>query len=210
MRQRYGLWLLGSLPNDHKPYLCRFAGLVSSCSAERRAEIERSLDRHPDRLDRYLRAIRTVDAVAEYSNAVASSPVVTPQVARSIEAGRVFVQQVEAEFGLLTAEEVGRLLGSRAVKPADLARKRYEAGGLVVLPRGSQRLYPGFQFDGATVRPVIAPLIPLGREYDIDPVGVAAWMFRRTTFLDGDRPVDHIDEIERLLDVARRQWGVEW
>jgi hypothetical protein len=39
---------------------------------------------------------------------------------------------------------------------------------------------------------------------------VIMWMMSPTTYFDGDRPADHVGDVQRLLSVAERTWSIEW
>lgn len=136
---------------------------------------------------------------------------VTPATARMLQATANRIQAIDDEFGLLGSAEVAGILGSRGEPrsfTADLRRQRR----ILSLPRLNRLVYPGFQFDRSTgaIRPLIAPLIELAVEYDRAPENIVFWLCRETSYLDGDRPVDHLDDADRILEVASEAWGVDW
>lgn len=123
--------------------------------------------------------------------------------ARAVEAERQLYRQIVGEFGLLTAEEADRHLGS----PAATARAE---GRLLGIDREQRVIYPGFQFGGHDIRPVIARLIDVGRQHGRTELGLIQWLVSPTTYLHGKRPVDVIDVPDKLLETARSSFGVEW
>lgn len=157
-------------------------------------------------------ALMSRNAVQRLASAVGSLPtVVDPATARAVQATENVWRQLDAEFGLLSSSEVGQLLGAKRANrtyAADL-RKR---GELLGVQRKNAYVYPGFQFDrnAGTVRPWVAPLLGLAAEQRRSAVDVVMWMMAPTTYFDGDRPVDHLDDTERLLSVASRSWGTVW
>lgn len=148
-------------------------------------------------LGRAIRAAHIVDA--------------SPQLARAVQARENLYDSIEAEFGLFSTAEAADRMGSRAQvgrrNAASTARKGHR---LLAITRGQYLLFPGFQFNHNGIRPVIAELISLGAQYDRSEAGLIQWLARPTTYLDGARPVDIIDEPERLLSVARDAFGVQW
>jgi len=135
-----------------------------------------------------------------------------PAVARAVQAERNLYDRIDAEFGLLTSAEVGRRLGSRSTAPRNLAVTTRRGGALVAITRAHQTLYPGFQF-GADGRPlaVIRTLREVAGESQWSENGIVQWLCAPTTYLDGLRPVDLLaSDPDRIVDVARRAWNVEW
>ena len=60
------------------------------------------------------------------------------------------------------------------------------------------------------MRPWVAPLLTLAESNERSAADVIVWMMSPTTYFDGDRPADHVDDAQRLLSVAERVWGIEW
>lgn len=73
-------------------------------------------------------------------------------------------------------------------------------------------IFPGFQFDhkAGAVRDWIAPLLVLAERYEWPAEDVILWIMSPTTYFDDDRPIDHVDDAQRLLGVAERAWGIVW
>lgn len=134
----------------------------------------------------------------------------SPQLARAAVAEENLYTDIEREFGLLGTTEVADRLGSRAGAPRNVASTARKNGRLLAIRRGQYLLFPGFQFDESGIRPVIAEYLRLGREHDRSEVGMIQWLVRPTTYLDGMRPVDIINDPDRLLSVASEAFGVQW
>lgn len=81
---------------------------------------------------------------------------------------------------------------------------------LLALRRGRYPVYPGFQFDSAGVRPLIAALLAVAREHGWDETSVIESLVSPTTYLAGQRPVDASEHPDRLLDLARESFGISW
>jgi hypothetical protein len=136
-----------------------------------------------------------IDSVAVYTE---------PAVARAVQAERNLYDRIDAEYGLLTAAEAGRRMGSRSTAPRNLA--------LLGISRGHQTLYPGFQFgaDGQPL-PVIRTLRELAQRVGWSESSAVQWLCAPTTYLDGRRPAELLAaDPDRVLDVAQRAWAVEW
>lgn len=144
-----------------------------------------------------------IDAVAIYTE---------PAVARAVQAERNLYDRIDAEYGLLTAAEAGRRMGSRSTAPRNLAAAARRSGALLGISRGHQTLYPGFQF-GADGRPlpVIRALRELAQRVGWSETSVVQWLCAPTTYLDGRRPVELLAaEPDQILGVAQLAWAVEW
>ncbi len=144
-----------------------------------------------------------IDSVAVYTE---------PAVARAVQAERNLYDRIDAEYGLLTAAEAGRRMGSRSTAPRNLAAVARRNGALLGISRGHQTLYPGFQFgaDGQPL-PVIRTLRELAQQVGWSESSVVQWLCAPTTYLDGRRPAELLAaDPDRVLDVAQRAWAVEW
>lgn len=138
-----------------------------------------------------------------------------PAIARAAQATENAVKSIEDEFGLLTSAQVAQLLGSTSSSAAvrSLANDMRARGELLHVRRLNKYLYPGFQFDRALgrVKPLVKPLLQLADANSWEPEDVVLWLCSPTTYFeDSSRPVDHFAEPDRVLDVARRAWGVDW
>jgi len=137
--------------------------------------------------------------------------VVDSATARAVQATENVWRRVESEFGLLSSSEVSALLGASNTKRAYASDLR-KRGELLATLRKNGYVFPGFQFDheAGAVRPWVAPLLTLAQGNERSAADVIMWMMSPTTYFDGDRPADHVDDTQRLLSVAERVWGIEW
>lgn len=137
--------------------------------------------------------------------------VVDPAMARAVQATENAWRAVESEFGLLSSSEVDILLGARNADQAYAAELR-KRGELLSTLRKNSYVFPGFQLDHnvGVVRDWVAPLLTLAERNERSAADVIMWMMSPTTYFDGNRPADHVNDAERLLDVAERAWSIEW
>lgn len=151
-------------------------------------------------------ADRSVHALGR---AMASNPAPTsPQLARSIQAETNAWKRIEAEFGLLASGEVAKLLGGSGTN-RNFASEKRRAGKILGVARGNTYRYPGFQFDRrrGTVLGVIGRLIALAAENGWPHEDVVLWLSSPSAYFhEQDRPVDHLEEPDRLLAAARDQF----
>jgi hypothetical protein len=133
---------------------------------------------------------------------------VSPQVALSLAAAEERWRSVHAEFGLLTSQETAPLLG---LNTADDVRALYAAGGLIAVHRGGRVLYPGFQVDRTTqtVLPVIRELLLAAEEAGRSEASLILWLVSPSGHLDGSRPVDLLDNPDRLLTAVKDSFIVQ-
>ena len=113
-------------------------------------------------------------------------------------------QQLDEEFGLLTSAEVARLSRSTAKNTAATAARWASARKIVAVPGGDGgNRFPGFQFGpGGQPKPVVAEVIGvLGSK--LDAAALALWFVGANGWLNGDRPVDVMDEAPgEVVDAA--------
>jgi hypothetical protein len=126
----------------------------------------------------------------------------SPALAPSLAATEEMWRSVHAEFGLLTAQELAPLLGLE--DPEDV-RALYADGVLIAVHRGGRVLYPGFQIDRETqrVRPVIHELLLAAENAGRSEASLILWLISPSDCLDGPRPVDLLDDPDRVLAAAR-------
>jgi hypothetical protein len=135
-----------------------------------------------------------------------------PAVARAVQAELNLYARIEAEFGMLTSTEAGKRMGSRSSAPRNLATTARRNKTLVAVRQGNYLAYPGFQFgpDGKPL-PVIARLLAVADDSGWSEAGLVQWLCAPTTYLDGDRPVDHLaTDPDRVLAVAGEALSVSW
>ena len=144
------------------------------------------------------------------SAAEAAGTAPSPQLDRAIRATAEAWRRLEEEFGLLTSGEVAELLGVTSAGPGWVAAQR-KARKIIGVREGNTYLYPGFQFDHQTVLPVIAPLLELAHANAWSSDDLTLWMFGPTTsFVQEDRPVDHLREPEAVLAAATLTMEALW
>lgn len=134
----------------------------------------------------------------------------SPSLARAIQAEQNLYDRIHEEFGLLTSTEAGARLGSRSAHQRNLALAARKDGRLLAIRRGRYTLYPGFQFGESGARPVIEELVRVGQRHGWSETGLVQWLMSPTTYLDGDRPVDVLEDATRLIQVAEASLGARW
>ena len=135
-----------------------------------------------------------------------------PAVARAVQAEHNLYARIEAEFGMLTSTEAGKRMGSRSSASRNLATTAHRKRALVAVRRGNYLAYPGFQFgpDGQPLA-VIRRLRDVAAANDWSEAGLVQWLCSPTTYLDGDRPVDHLTtDPDRVVAVAAEALAVSW
>lgn len=155
---------------------------------------------------------RTLRNAAALGGAIHAAHVsASPQLARAVQAEQNLYEKVEREFGLLSTAEVGTRMGSRSSAKRNAALDARSAGRLVALRRGRYLLFPGFQFaaDGSPL-PVVGVLAAISRRLGRSETGLIQWLCSPSGYLDGDRPVDHLDEPELVISVANNAFEVSW
>lgn len=140
----------------------------------------------------------------------ASKGITAPQLARAMQATEHVWKDIETEHGMLTSTDAARLIGSEK-SGRSLASYRRAAGKLIGIKRGNKYVYPGFQFDrrSGQVHPLIPELIAMAAEIGWDQEDLALWMVSPSGYFGGERPVDHLDDVD-LVDKARLAATVEW
>lgn len=135
-----------------------------------------------------------------------------PAIARAVQAECNLYDRIDAEFGLLSGTEAGKRMGSRSSAPRNLAAAAHRSKTLLGLRRGNQVTYPGFQFgpDGRPL-PVIKRLREVAEANAWSEKGLVQWLCSPTTYLYGDRPVDHLStDPDRVVDVAAQDMAISW
>ena len=135
-----------------------------------------------------------------------------PAVARAVQAEHNLYARIDAEFGMLTSTEAGKRMGSRSSAPRNLATTAHRNKALVAVRRGNYLSYPGFQFgpDGKPLA-VVARLREVAEANGWSEAGLVQWLCSPTTYLDGDRPVDHLaTDPDRVVEVAAEALAVSW
>jgi hypothetical protein len=135
-----------------------------------------------------------------------------PAVARAVQAELNLYARIEAEFGMLTSTEAGKRMGSRSSAPRNLATTARRNKTLLAVRQGNYLAYPGFQFgpDGKPLA-VIGRLLEVADECGWSEAGLVQWLCSPTSYLDADRPVDHLTtDPDRVVAVAAEALNVSW
>lgn len=136
------------------------------------------------------------------------SGTVTPAAATRAAATDSLWREIEHDHGLLTADEVRQLAGA---KGKTYASDKRHSGHLMGVKRLNRILYPGFQFDGNSPRPVMRQLHRAAAEYEVPEEAVLLWIVSPTTWWGDDtRPVDHLEDTDGILGAFRSRFGTEW
>lgn len=114
------------------------------------------------------------------------------------------------EFGLLAAEEVATLVGSKSANRSAAAYNLRRGGRIFLIATADGDRYPGFQFDVASRRPwpavadILAALAPL----ELSGWELLAWFTAATGWLDDQRPVDLLTSAPaRVVEAAQQEVG---
>jgi hypothetical protein len=109
---------------------------------------------------------------------------------------------VAAEFGVWSAAEAGRRIGSRGHSPTTAIRRWAAQGKLLAVPVAGLDHYPGFVFGSdSRPRPVLAQVAAAlsGRT----GWALVAWLVSPQDVLGGGRPVDLLDtDPDRVVAAA--------
>ncbi|UXN32779.1 hypothetical protein [Glutamicibacter sp. M10] len=157
-------------------------------------------------------AVEMEQSLSSLGPALAKIPTsVSPQLARASAATEQAWRELESEFGLLTSTEVSDLVGSDSPNRSYASNQRSQ-GKLIAVKRPKGLRYPGYQFDRSehAILPVIEELIALAQAAGRSESSLALWIIRPTGYLDGDRPVDRFSDPERVLEVAKPAFDVQW
>lgn len=159
-------------------------------------------------------ANRRVRESAQAVGAALSSVTVytEPAVARAVQAEHNLYARIAAEFGMLSSTGAGKRMGSRSSAPRNLATTAHRNKALVAVRRGNYLAYPGFQFgtDGQPLA-VIRRLREVAEANGWSEAGLVQWLCSPTTYLDGNRPADHLrTEPDRVVAVAAEALAVSW
>lgn len=102
--------------------------------------------------------------------------------------------ELAAEWGVLSAEEVADLLGSRARNRAAAASRLKAQGRLFSVPYRSRTIFPAFQFADGLLRPVVAEVLAALLPAGWSDWEIALWFTTANGRLGDRRPVDALDD----------------
>lgn len=159
------------------------------------------------------RTIATERAALALGVAISDLPVVNPERARSIQATVNLIRSVDEKYGLLSATEVGQLLGSESASARNLAGSRHRAGELIALESRGGRKYPGYQFVDGRPRRVIAELRGLADENGWSEYDLFLWMVTPSTRFAGRAAADLLGTPggdEKVREVTALEMQTEW
>ncbi|WP_186322378.1 MULTISPECIES: hypothetical protein [Nocardiaceae] len=114
---------------------------------------------------------------------------------------------------VIDSTEIARILAPTATSTPSVAQKRRLAGELIGLPVGARPdyLYPLFQFDALRHR-IHDVVCHANRRLfaNEDPYGAASWWLTPTDMLDGNSPLEDLEEgqlteiaVDNVIDHAR-------
>lgn len=155
--------------------------------------------------DGYRTAVKSISALGEAASSLSVLP--GPATRRAVLDTELQLREVEEEFGLLDAAEMGQRAGSGAVSQRAWASARHRAGELIAIRRGQRLRYPSFQLDAdGRVRPVIAAIVTVLGEAGWSERSMLLWLVASNGWLEGARPVDLLDsDGERVVQAARHR-----
>ncbi|MEV7648194.1 hypothetical protein [Arthrobacter sp. NPDC089319] len=136
-------------------------------------------------------------------------PMVTPETAAGIAATEQAMRDMEREFTFFSELDITDLVIAETLRePKDLLRE----GKLLGFTYRGRTVYPSFQFDPKTgmIREAVPLLLSVAAEYQIPSKELAQWLCDPSGYLSGDRPVDHLHDIGRVVEAAKDHYGVVW
>jgi hypothetical protein len=112
----------------------------------------------------------------------------------NLEQRKTFVDQ----FPCLSQDAISSINGSRQSRATN---------DYLVLQFSGEKIYPTFQFDNeGKLKPGIKTAVLILSERH-SAWKIAFWLTGEGVFLDGERPVDHLDDIEWIKQAARQEAG---
>lgn len=113
------------------------------------------------------------------------------------------------EFGLFSAEQVAKLVGSKSANRSAAAYNLRRDGKIFAVVTADGDRYPGFEFDPDSGRPrpavgqVLAALAPL----ELSGWELFAWFTAPTGWLDDRRPADLLSSAPAVVAAALQEAG---
>lgn len=137
-----------------------------------------------------------------------AEPSVSHPLAMGLRAAEILWRNVSAEFGLLTATELSLRIGDGTPDPG-MVNGLFREGRLIALHRAGQVLFPGFQIQRGTgiVWTAIRDLRQTAGSVGRSDQSLISWLVTPSGYLGGARPVDLLDDPERVLGAARRAFN---
>jgi hypothetical protein len=162
-----------------------------------------------------LEAVREVFAASRVSSqrAVEVMETLAGDLGSSVDDGMLLQARLTAtrlraigtEFGLLTSDQVARRVGSTARNSSATPTRWARAGKVFTVETADKRLYPAFQFDPATGRPLPVIEDVLAILGPATGTTAALWFTAPNAYLEDARPVDRLaDNPAAVVDAATR------
>jgi len=108
------------------------------------------------------------------------------------------------------AHEVALRMYADSADPTAALRKLRDEQGVLAVDIEGRDLYPSFQFESSTVKPIVVEVLRLLKSHDYGDWEIAIWFFCANGWLDGDSPIDvllandpHASEL--LRDAAEQE-----
>ncbi len=108
-----------------------------------------------------------------------------------------------AETPLLTAAEVRQQSGLTPRNKSEPASRWKREGKLFALRKGSVDLYPAFQFEDGTPKPVMGKILA-ALPGEMTPWQTALWFASGNGWLDGEEPQNCLARPEEVIEAAKR------
>ncbi|HJF13982.1 MAG TPA: hypothetical protein K8V32_04155 [Enteractinococcus helveticum] len=135
---------------------------------------------------------------------------ISPQMAAGIVATENAWRDMEAEFGLLDGRTVAQISGSKQTT-GGFANDRRKARKILGISRRNAYRYPGFQFtESGKIYESVLAVLRVAPELGVSDEDVAQWFLLESPSLDGNRPVDVIDDVAQVLAVFQSRFGTQW
>lgn len=108
-----------------------------------------------------------------------------------------------SEVPALTAAQIAEAAGSKASNKSATANRWKSAGQIFSVSQAGRETFPAFQFDHGEPRPIIGKLLAVLQPRN-SAWETAFWFVSSNPWLDGDAPIDRLDEEGALMDAAQR------
>ena len=155
----------------------------------------------------------TVQSIAALGNAAAALRVLPgPATARAVIQTEHAWREMEEEFGLLDASQLGRLAGSRAKVARSWASQKHRDRQILGVRRRNRFVYPGFQLDSlGAIKPAIPAVLATFDHARWTEEHGALWFVSANGWLGGRRPVDVLDsDADGVIQASLRATAEQW